>query len=703
VRFKILVAALFFAAASSTRCAKKAGDLPQVSDRNVLLVTIDTLRSDALGADGGPARTPNIDRLAAAGIRFSFAHAQAVVTLPSHASILTGLYPFQHGYRENAGYRLTPGVQTLASRLKSAGFSTGAFVAAFPLDARFGLTPGFDTYDGRFDDVGSGAEFLLPERPAPIVVKRAIDWIGARDGRWFAWVHVYEPHAPYRPPAPFDREYAAQPYYGEVAAVDRALAPLFDAVRASARPTLVVLTGDHGEALGDHGEMTHGLFAYESTLHVPLIVTELRGARAERESRQPDRDSIVADAPARHVDIVPTILDALAMPVPPELSGHSLRTLADRDEGASRASYFEAMESMLDFGYAPLDGVMVGREKYINLPLPELYDLSSDRGETNNLAASSSERVRALSARLTDFHPTRPGAQQAESAEVAARLRALGYVTGSAAPKDRYTERDDPKRLVNVDRLMHEAVALDDQGNLREGIARYRQILAQRPDMMAASRHLAFDLWRVGDLPAAIDALRAAFRASRPTPGAEIQLGTYLAEAGQSAAAIDLLQRAAAAEPTLDALNALGIAYARSGRQRDALAMFAKSLEIDPGNAMTYENVGAVHLDAARLPDARQAFERAIASNPDSSQGHAGLAMVAIRQGDRKTAIAQWEKAVALQPSNFDALYDLGIQLAQDGQHDAARRYLTQFVQTAPRGQYAKDIDKVAALLARLR
>src|SRR5207253_4157157 len=238
----------------------------------------------------------------------------------------------------------------------------------------------------------------------------------------------------------------------------------------------IAVTGDHGEALGDHGEMTHGLFAYESTLHVPLIVAEL-GADVRAVRLQ--ADPVVSDAPVCHVDIVPTILDALAMPVPPELSGHSLRTVADRDAGASRASYFEAMESMLDFGFAPLDGVMVGREKYINLPLPELYDLSRDRGETSNLAASSSERVRALSARLGDFHPTRPGAQQAESAEVAARLKALGYVTGSAAPKDRYTDRDDPKRLVEIDRLIHEAVALDEEGKLQEGISRYRQILAQ--------------------------------------------------------------------------------------------------------------------------------------------------------------------------------------------------------------------------------
>jgi len=700
VSFKFLgaLAAAAVVAAAPACGRSTAEDLAQDADRNVLLITIDTLRGDALSCDGGPARTPAIDALAADGLRFSFAHAQAVVTLPSHASILTGLYPYQHGYRENAGYRLAPGTQTLATRLRAAGFATGAFVAAFPLDARFGLTSGFDTYDGRFDDVGSGAEFLLPERPGPVVVSRAVDWIRSRSGRWFAWVHVYEPHAPYRPAPPFDREYAERPYYGEVASADRALAPLLDAVRAAPRRTFVVLTGDHGEALGDHGEMTHGLFAYESTLHVPLIFAEVGAPRAQNTHR-PQR----SDAPARHIDIAPTILDALALPVPAELPGHSLRTGADRDGAAARASYFEAMESMLDFGFAPLAGVMVGREKYIELPLPELYDLSSDRGETTNLVDRARERARVLGARLADFHAPRPGAQQAEAPEATARLRALGYGSGSAAPKARYSERDDPKQLVEIDRMMHEAVALDDEGQLRDGIALYERILAKRPDMMAASRHLAFDDWRVGDVAAAIDALRAAMRAGPPTPGAQIELATYLGEAGRSGAAIELLQETVKAEPTLDALNALGIAYARSGRPADALTTFTRSLEIDAGSGMTYENIGAVHLDAGRLADATQAFERAIASNPDSSQGHAGLAMVAIRQGDRRTAIERWERAVALQPANFDALYDLGIQLAQDGQMEKARRYLSQFVRTAPRGQYGKDIDKVSALLARLR
>jgi len=544
-------------------------------------------------------------------------------------------------------------------------------------------------------------------------VARASEWIRASPQPWFAWVHVYEPHAPYRPPPPFDREYAANPYYGEVAEVDRALAPLLDLVRSSsssARPTLVVLTGDHGEALGDHGETTHGLFAYESTLRVPLIVAEV-GTPSSQGSffaglaafAFPRPAGEVSDQPVRHVDIMPTILDALALPVPAGLPGHSLRTRADRDGGAGRASYFEAMESMIDFGFAPLDGVLVGREKYIRLPLPELYDLGADRGETTNLADRAAERARAMTARLADFHASAPGAPQAEAPEVTARLRSLGYVAGSSAPKTHYTERDDPKRLVEIDRLMKQAVALDEEGSIAGAIPVYRQILAQRPDMTAASRHLAFDEWRAGHLPAAIDTLRAALGAAPPTPGAQIQLGTYLMEAGRSADAIDLLTQAAAAEPSLDAWNALAIAYARGGRPADALTTFARSLAIDPGNAMTYENIGTVHLEAGRLADAKRAFERAAASNADSSQAHAGLAVVALKSGDRRTAIAQWTRAVELQPSNFDAVYTLGMQLLQDGQTDAARRQLTQFVQHAPRGQYGPDIDKVSALLARMK
>jgi len=354
---------------------------------------------------------------------------------------------------------------------------------------------------------------------------------------------------------------------------------------------------------------------------------------------------------------------------------------------------------MLDYGWAPLTGVLAAREKYIDLPLTELYDLAADPGEQTNLSAGTPERQRALGARLAAFNAPLPAPGSADP-DTARRLQSLGYVSGGAAPKTHFTEADDPKRLVDVDQRMHDAVARDEEGRTREAIELYRQVLARRPDMMAASRHLAFDYWRSGDAAAAIATLRAALHAG-PTPGAQMQLGTYLVEMGHAGEALALLQQAAATDPTLDALNALGIAYARSGRTADALATFARSLQIDPESPMTHENIGTIDLEAGRLAEARARFERGLRANPASAQGHAGLAMVAIKSGDRPTAIASWKRAVALDPSNYDALYDLGTQLARGGQAAEARPYLEQFVRTAPASLYAKDIKEILFLLNR--
>ena len=250
------------------------------ADQNVLLVTIDTLRADALASYGGRAQTPNLDRLAAGGARFTFAHAHAVVTLPSHTSILTGRLPYEHGMRDNSGFRVKDGTATLATRLKAAGFATSAFVGGFPLTKRFGLTPGFDVYDDHIPELEGDISFTMPERRADEVVGRAVEWIGKTPGRFFSWVHVFDPHSPYKPPADLAATYAAQPYDGEVAFVDRALGPLFDRLTTLPRPTLVVVTSDHGESLGEHGEMTHGMFAYEATLRVPLIVARIEPGSA---------------------------------------------------------------------------------------------------------------------------------------------------------------------------------------------------------------------------------------------------------------------------------------------------------------------------------------------------------------------------------------------------------------------------------------
>ena len=298
----------------------------RTADQNVLLITIDTLRADALSSYGGLAATatPNLDRLARAGVRFEHAHAHAVVTLPSHASIMSGVYPFEHGIRDNTGYRLAAETQTIASALNAAGLATGAFIGAFPLDSRFGLDAGFDAYDDRLGGSAESTDFRIAERPAEAVVASALGWLQARQGPWFAWVHVFDPHAVYAPPPPFDRQYPGSSYHGEVAYTDRVLGPLLDAARdLSDRPTLVIVTSDHGEGLGDHGELTHGVFAYESTLRVPLIVAQLSPALAVPEV------PVVSIVPARHVDIFPTVLDALGLPPrPPCPAAHSCPTLS---------------------------------------------------------------------------------------------------------------------------------------------------------------------------------------------------------------------------------------------------------------------------------------------------------------------------------------------------------------------------------------
>ena len=274
-----------------------SGSVRREAGLRVLLVTVDTLRADALGAYGrAGAETPWMDRLAAEGVRFAEARAQNVVTLPSHANILSGRYPPDHGVRDNSGFRFPAGQETLATVLKAQGYRTGAFVSAFPLDSRFGLDRGFDVYDDRFANVDTHTAFEMEERSGPETVALARDWIRAQgDSPWLCWVHLYEPHFPYAPPAPLRERFAAAPYQGEVAAADAALGPLLEDVLVGGdRSALVVLTADHGESLGEHGEPTHGIFAYEATLRVPLVLHAPRILRPR-----------VVREPVRHVDVLP--------------------------------------------------------------------------------------------------------------------------------------------------------------------------------------------------------------------------------------------------------------------------------------------------------------------------------------------------------------------------------------------------------------
>ena len=461
-------------------------------------------------------------------------------------------------------------------------------------------------------------------------------------------------------------------------------------LRASGKPTLVIVTGDHGESLGEHGEQTHGLFAYEATLRVPLIIAELPASRGGE----------VSSVAARHIDILPTLLDAVGQTPPAALPGRTLLPASERQASNSRPSYFEAMTSMLNRGWAPLSGIVADREKYIDVPLPERYNLAADAGEAANLAGRVAERDRTLVAALRAFNAALPGRRRAEDPEAAARLRSLGYVTGDAPLKARYTEADDPKTLIAIDQELHRGVDLFTARRYDEAIQAYQGIIRQRPDMAIAYRHLAFVEWEIGRPREAIEVLQRAVAAGAPHGGVTTQLGNYLAEAGNPGAAIPLLEPLTSGEAVdADALNALGIAYARAGRRAQAQQTFERMLAVDPSSGMALANLGALALERSDMAAARALFRARYAGRSNIVTGarrtgrRCPQGRTARRGGDRL------ERAVELDSTNFDALYNLGTTLAGNGHLDEARPFLERFAQTAPRAFYEKDISEIRRIL----
>jgi arylsulfatase A-like enzyme/tetratricopeptide (TPR) repeat protein len=661
------------------------------ADRNVLLITIDTLRADALSSYGGSASTPRLDALAARGARFTFAHSHAVVTLPSHTSLLTGAYPYEHGVRDNNGYRVKAGSETLATRLKALGFATGAFVGGFPLDQRFGLNAGFDAYDDRIGETGSTVDFALPERRADTVVSAALAWTGAQTSKWFAWVHVFDPHAPYQPPEEFARRYPENPYLGEVAWTDYALGPLFDRLATLPRKTLVVVTADHGESLGEHGELTHGIFAYEPTLRVPLIVAELGGSA-------PASGGVTIDAAVRHIDIAPTVLAAVGAPAASALPGASLLDLMRQGRGDDRPSYFEAMTANLSRGWAPLRGVIVGRDKYIDLPIEELYALNTDPTEARNLRSSDGTRAEVLQNALRGFNTAPPALPGEETSAVRDRLRALGYTGGSpAAPRDRYVEADDPKRLIELDAMLHRAGDLYQQGKYPEAAQAFQQIIDKRPDTADAYRYLAFVYWQGGRTSDAIHTLEMALKHGVTHRDVRVKLGVYLAETGNAERAIRLLEGQAGDD--IEALNALGIAYGHARRSDDALRTFRHVLEIDSTNGLAWQNIGTVQLRSGDRAGAEVSLRRALSIDDTLAGACTTLGVVLSQTGRAPEAIDAWKRAVALNPTEFDALYNLTVTLVDLGRRDEARPYAQRYVATAPPGFYAQEIARVRAMV----
>jgi arylsulfatase A-like enzyme/Tfp pilus assembly protein PilF len=656
-----LVACL--AAATWAACARRAAVRPiepgALRGANLLLVTIDTLRADHVGAYGSArGATPTLDRLAREGLRFDEVRAHVPLTLPSHTTIMTGLYPMANGVHDNGSFRFNGSHPTLAGALRRAGYHTGAFVGAFPVDARFGLNVGFDVYDDNYGSRPAGGELSQLERPAEQVLAPALNWIRAQSRPWFAWVHLYDPHDPYAPPEPYRSRYASDLYSGEIAYADAALAGALGQLAEAGMldRTLVCIASDHGESLGEHGERTHGLFAYDATLRVPWILWAPFAI-----------DPGVIRRPARLVDLMPTVLDLLGVETHASLDGRSLRPFIGTAAGTNKAtdedgSYFEALNANLTRNWAPLTGIVTHGMKLIDLPIPELYDLSADPHEQHNLYARRREAAapleHELDALVTHGAVATPSRVDPDTEQ---RLRSLGYVV---APVDRrartFTGRDDPKTLIDLQNQLDAALDALKNGDAARSEANLKALVSARPDFTIARERLAFLYHETGRLPAAIDALETASKVGAPDAEVLATLGGYLQEANEldrSAATLELATKINPDE--IDAYEKLGITYTRMRRFDAAERQFRRVLTVDPTSPTTYNNLGSMFLTANRNHEAIEALSKAVQLDPALANAHNGLGVAYARIGELPRAIEEWRKALAIRPDFADARENL--------------------------------------------
>ncbi|MBZ5640762.1 MAG: sulfatase-like hydrolase/transferase [Acidobacteriia bacterium] len=586
--------------------------------RGILLVTLDTTRADRIGCYGyRPASTPSLDALAGVGTRFDLAIAPAPVTLPSHASMFTGSYPPVHGVRYNGMFRLGPSSRTVAEILRDAGWATGAVPAAYPVHAGSGLERGFASYQDLFSE--PGAKDLPPstERSAEDVTRLGIEWLHARGkGRFFLWLHYYSPHFPYEPPFPFSSQFRDRPYDGEIAYADREIGKVFSALREMGLwdATLIVVAGDHGEGLYEHGEKQHADLVYQSTLHVPLIV------------KAPGQGTVrVVREPISLVDVAPTILDFAAASVPQGVNGISLRPALRGGSLPARSIYFESVVGSLLYGWSPLEGLLRGRWKYTRATSPELFDIAEDPGEANNrflLDRQVADDLGAvLAADVAEWAKTsaRPETTAAPlDRDALERLASLGYVGGTVTTATR--GGPDPRTLVHLEGALLSIRDAMTAKEYRGALELCQGILKADPANRYALEQAVLAAARLEELTTATR-LAADLVARYPeyVPG-RILDGEIEVLKGDLRRAVDVFRSALGEHPGETALSyRLAVALVASRKYADALKAVEIALrDTKAAETPSFQVVRAVSLagsgDAA---GARDALAKAIAAGYD--------------------------------------------------------------------------------------
>lgn len=641
------------------------------SHPNVVVVTFDTVRWDHVGwSTGRTDVTPTLDAMAARGVWFSTAIAPQPLTLPSHTSIFTGRYPTRHGVRNNGTYRVPDEEETLAELFQAEGYATHAIVSAFVLDSQFGLDQGFDGYD---DDLAGGPKqkmFMFKEIRAAQTADKAVRWLREgrpRDRPFFLWLHFFDPHADYEPPDDVALEFPGDPYRGEIHYADRELGRVLEELddQRLLDETLFAFTSDHGDSLGEHGERTHGLFVYDATTRVPLLIAGPGVPAGQR-----------VDGVVRSLDLFPTIAELAGLEPSGPLDGASLRPLW-RGKGDERTAYLETFTPRENFGWSELRGLRSATVKVIQAPQPEVYDLVADPRETRNLhGASEPEGARPLFAGLArrieeDRYGEESAAAHEADSETRQKLAALGYVWGAKVTGD--APLADPKEKIRSWERFQVAQQLIRDKHFEPAIAAIRAILAEDAGNVVAMGSLAGALARTGDEEGALATYRKMIELDAQQDVAYLGAARLLAKRGEFDEATALVEAMMAKQPdNPDGPVAMGDLLLEREAFDEAERWFRKALELDPHSMVAASGLGNCLNRADQLPEARDVLVAARRHDPSHHATTYNLAVVTERLGDRRAALALYREAVALDPDHSMSWNNLGSLLDRNGEREEA-------------------------------
>lgn len=648
---------------------KKKSFIKRSSELNIILISVDTLRADRLHCYGFERiETPNIDRLAEEGILFENCYSHTPLTLPSHCSILTGTLPLYHRIRDNGGFVLDDKQIVVSEILKKNGFKTSAFVSAYVLDSKWGLSQGFDYYFDKFDlskykTIGLGDI----QRRADETINEVIKWLEANgDKRFFAFIHLYDPHTPYEPPPPYDKLYPNRPYLGEIAFTDSQIGRFINFLREKdlLEKSIIIFLSDHGESLGEHGEGTHGFFVYESVIHVPLIVrTPFKNLRGIRISN-----------PVQLIDITPTILNLanvsdLGFSQGLSLIDYFFSPSSKRQEKI----YFETYYPRYHFGWSELKGILWGNWKYISAPKPELYDIRTDPMEIKNLYHQKEDLSKKLNSFLEEiverYSSKEEVKYQSLDQETMEKLAALGYIGSFVEEKGaEIRELADPKDKIELFNLLVSCKEDTLAGNYKTALEKIDRIIKEDPNIPDAHFSLGNIYWKMGDYDKAISAFKKALEINPKFDFAMINLANIYRILKRFDDALEMINEFLSLNPK-DAQGYFirGDIYLEKKEYDKALEDFKKSLSFSTTVADAYNGIGVIHYVRDELDKAEENIKRAIELNPKVRNAHFNLAQVYEKRGDIDSAIREYELETENYPLNFKAHFNLGKLYGEKG------------------------------------